>query len=220
MKIYKISQTINSDPIEFLKENMPDISELNSIGINFNKLDDQLVYFEYNDQIYIYDEFDAYIAQEWINNLSPNKLEGLMGETKYPSFNDIFWKNPEILYHGTYNILLDNILKDGLTMRNESRGVTNRGTPSAIFTTTNENGTDGYGNIILKIDTSKMKANGYTPYVEQESPITEKNLRERLAHKIGLNDFYAHDDYSSDGIGEETVVIFGNIPPQYISLYD
>ena len=218
MKIYKISQN-NSDPIEFLKENMPDISELNSIGINFNKLDDQLVYFEYNDQIYIYDEFDAYPAQEWINNLSYDELEGLIDETQYPSFNDIFWKNPEILYHGTYNKLLDNILKDGLTMQNESRGVTNRGTPSAIFTTTNENGTDSYGNIILKIDTFKMKANGYTPYVEQESPVTEKNLRERLAHKIGLNDFYAYDDYSSDGISEETVVIFGNIPPQYISLY-
>ena len=42
-------------------------------------------------------------------------------------------------------------------------------------------------------------------------------MEEALAHKIGMEDYYS-DTGISDGLSEETVVFYGDIPPKYLRL--
>jgi len=155
-------------------------------------------------------------ANSWIWDQDEYSLTGF-----YPQ-KDNFWDDVGdglIVYHGTYEENVENILKKGLMASSETRGLTNKDTGDAVFASLSPEGTDSYGNVIIQIDMGAMKRDGYMPEVSGEEPLQEASLREALAWKIGLEDFNAYDGMSSDGISEDTVVIFGNIPPKYLSIY-
>lgn len=133
------------------------------------------------------------------------------------TFNDNFWKFPSALYHATPDENVESIEKNGLGPHDKTRGLSNRGVGLAVFTTSHyEYLQDGYyGDNIFVIDTKKMKAAGFTPYVSKEPPIVEDEYRQILARKIGLDEYYG--DVES-GIDENTVIIYDHIPPEYLEL--
>jgi hypothetical protein len=133
-------------------------------------------------------------------------------------FNKDFWQHPSELYHGTLQGRLDSIMKGGLNPRNETRGMSNRGTPSAVFTSTDWDEANHYYETVLKIDTEAMKAElppTSLPFAGRESDIVEGEGKETLAHALG------YEDYSYDfeqGMSPNTVILYGAIPPKYLSV--
>jgi len=128
-----------------------------------------------------------------------------------------FWRNVGNVfevYHSTKRDRVDSIKATGLLRKNESRGLDNRGTSSAVFTSLEPDQTESYGDVLITIDVGATKRDGYMPEVELEEPIIENELRETLAHLIGLENFYVESN--DTGISPDTLIFFGDIPPKYL----
>ena len=159
-------------------------------------------------------------ASEWLYGLNDWDVENMMPSR---NFNEDFWNDPpHELYHGTDPEFVDNILKEGLEARCETRGIGNRGMGCAVFTSPSVEMTQSYGNqkgqsatIVIHVD--KMKAAGYMPEVSQEEGFDRKESLEAIAHKIGLEEFY--HEMSDNSLAEDTVAFYDSIPPQFLSLY-
>jgi len=166
-------------------------------------------------QPYIVDEMlnlkDPY---DWIWTVPSHRLDEYV---TYPLFNEKFWQNPVEVYHATTPEYLPHIQTNGLKPMDKSRGIENKGTGPAIFTSENPDELESYGDVLLRIDTLKMKQDGYMPEVDQELPVTEANKRDALANIIGMDDFQTEVE---QGISPYTIVFYGNIPPKYISVID
>ena len=65
------------------------------------------------------------------------------------------------------------------------------------------------------IETEKEITEAISEY--KEIPIEESEKLSQLAHKIGLQDFVG-PYYGGEGIYESTLIIYGNIPPKYLSI--
>ena len=109
-------------------------------------------------------------------------------------------------------ILLLRIMRDGLNPMNETRGISNKSTGSAVFTSDNPEDTDSYG-VAIEINVGAMQADGYMPYVTQEEPVEEKNAKERMANMVGLEDFNWEVE---GGIYETTYIFHDAIPAKYL----
>ena len=55
------------------------------------------------------------------------------------------------------------------------------------------------------------------PFVSQEPPIAESELRNALAWSLGLEDFY---DEGNNDLSPYTVIVYGNIAPRFLTLLD
>lgn len=174
-----------------------------------------------NGKVYIVDEFEypeLKDARQWIDSLYENEIENYIPSE---DFNEMFWKDADentFLYHATQPESVDQIMKKGLKKMDESRGINNRGTPPAVFTSDNIDDIGSYGSSIFAINIGQMKKDGYMPSVEQESPISEALQKKQLAEMIGLEEYYPEEQYASEGLYTSTYVIFGNIPPKYLEL--
>ncbi len=130
-------------------------------------------------------------------------------------WNDNFWRHPPLLFHETENENLQSIMKDGLLPMDKTRGLSNRSVGSAIFTTMDLMASDGhYGDVIIQINTKMLSNDPNRPFVSQEPPIVESELRSAIAHKIGI-DF--ESDVSLD-MRDDTVILYGSVSPQYLSV--
>ena len=129
-----------------------------------------------------------------------------------------FWSYPGTLYHATDSDNIESILKYGLNPASDSRGFTNRGVGSAVFTTTNEDSAHSgtYGDAVFEIDTRAMKRDGYTPEVGGEPDVVEWEAKRALAWAFGIED-YEQDGPEND---PETVIVYGPIPSKYLRLVD
>jgi hypothetical protein len=160
---------------------------------------------------------------QWVNNLSSRELEEF-----YPDFeqqeNDDFWESGGSVYHATPIDNVDAIKKDGIGMMNKSRGLSNRNTGAAVYTTSEpDEAHDGsYGASVFEINIAAMKTD-YTkakkalPFVNREPDIVEGELRSAIAHAIGAED-YTYD--YEQGMSPNTFVINGPIPAKYLKLYN
>ena len=132
--------------------------------------------------------------------------------------NKDFWESPVPLYHATRDENAEDILRDGLEARNQTRGLANRGTGSAVFTSLNPDAiAESYGPTVIEIDTAAMKRDGLTPFSFRETPIVEAEAREGLAHVLGIEDFY--QDIEA-GLDPDTIIINGAIPAKYLKRVD
>ena len=131
-------------------------------------------------------------------------------------FNEKFWEYPIDLYHATTKENWQSIKKNGINPMCKTRGIGNKSVKCAVFTTTEkESLMDGaYGDIIIKIDTHKMKMDSKTPLVSKEPEIEEYDSNMLLAHKLG---FRIQLDIPSD-IYPNTVIVHEEIPVKYITL--
>lgn len=131
-----------------------------------------------------------------------------------------FWESiggNSFAYHATNESNVEDILEDGLESRYGSRGLTNRDTGAAVFTTLRieEINNNVYGDAHIKINLGAMKKDGYMPKVAEEYPLIEDRYRSAIAHIFGIEYESANNDLSP-----ETLVIFGDIPPEYLELMD
>ena len=136
-----------------------------------------------------------------------------------PDFNAAFWERPSTLWHATPDENVQNILKNGLGRRNDTRGLTNRSVGAAVFTTTEpeELAMGSYGDNHFEIDCAAMKADGLTPTVTQEPEVEEYEFRKALLYKVGAEDAADRLEHGRD-MAPHTVIVHGDIPPKYLKL--
>ena len=225
MKIYKVAQN-NSFGIQELSymEDPNEIErELNNNSVAYNKvnLNGNIVFVvSLNNTKYVVDpDGRTDELSTWLWTLDDRRL------TEYSSitnFNENFWKYANIaeLYHGTHKEYVDSIKTNGLLLRNDSRGISNRSTGNAIFTTTEPLRTDSYGGYLVIIDVNKMRADNFMPEVGKEEPVHEAEMRHNIAEKLGEEDFIADGSLSleNEGIWGDTIVIYENIPAKYLRI--
>ena len=156
----------------------------------------------------------VYDAHEWVRDQEPFHYLELQEEN--------FWNNvPKsgyVLYHGTTEENIDSIKINGLEVRDETRGISNRNTSSGVFTS-GDLSTAQYYDVVVEIDISAMKQDGYTPRVGQEEPIEEGRYKAVLANYIGLHDYIDDESiYSSDGLRDDNVIFYDLIPHKYLTI--
>ena len=217
-----------SGDIEEDVENCKDITELQSVLFNygikdidevvFEKVKEKIWTFDYNGKLYLTDLSFPYPsfenAEEWVYNIGENAWQYV----DYKDFGEDFWENVtegETLYHGTYEDRIEDIMREGLSPMDKTRGIENRSTGSAIFTSSSAEVASEYYPIVLEINIGQMKADRYMPRVSKEGPVDESETLQALAYKIGLEDFYV--DYEQ-GLDPETIIFYGNIPAKYLRI--
>jgi hypothetical protein len=153
---------------------------------------------------------------DWIQNIANSGNAYRYVDER--DFNKEFWDDVSdgfMLYHGTGEERFDDIIRNGLESRDETRGISNRGTGSAVFTSDDPGTPRNHYDKVIEINVGQMKRDGYMPTVGKEGPLEEAELIETLAHKIGLEDFYYEVD-SSDGLSHGTVIFYNDIPARYL----
>lgn len=210
------------DKIDYETNSLPQIIHtLEKSGVtDISRPFTNILRFTKDGETYIIDDFEnprMREAYQWVWDLSDWELEEYAPS---PDLNKEFWESGGRVYHGTTVENWQQIQKDGgLDMRDETRGLTNRGTGQAIFTSYNPHDTSYYGEVTLAINVDQMIADGYTPRVQREGPIDEAMQRRSIAYRLGLNEEAFSED-SSDGMSEDTVIFFDSIPLKYISVTD
>lgn len=169
--------------------------------------------------LYVIDDFDfvsSVPAQEWIDNINSMYLDDYLN---FPDKGDEFWSYPSVVYHATDSSNVERIMSEGLFPRSESRGLSNRDMDSAIFTSLSPDVIDSYGDTIIAINAPQMKADGYTPDVEAETPLVDSEKRSAIANLIGFDE-YVTKEYSGEGYDYDTLAFYGVIPPKYLEVLD
>ena len=187
--------------------------------IAFSKADPILA-INYRNKLHIIDgegNFELRTGEEWIQNIIES---GYIDFYVEPSdFNKQFWEGVSDykLYHGTSRENIEDIMTQGLRPSYKTRGLSNQGTGSAIFTSSEESTASYYYDVVIEINVGAMKADGYMPYVSIEEPLSEAEAINSLANKIGLEN-YEHQIDSSDGLSFDTVIFYEPIPPKYLRI--
>lgn len=164
------------------------------------------------------DEFpDLFEKKEFVIR---SRLDDLFPDAE-DQFNQKFWERPVTLFHATRYENVKSIDDQGLLPRVNSRGISNRSVGPSIFTVTDtEHLLDGsYGDVIYRIDCQAMKDQidpAKRPYVSLEPIVQEQHLRNRIAAVLGLDPIEIMS--SSEGIFEETIILYEAIPPHFIAL--
>lgn len=201
--------------LEWYSDNSMDIIPvLDEFGADYEEVvfpKSKILVFETGTGTYVYEDESITEANEWVNDAEP--MEYYKTET-----DEEFWKHNLqgfVVYHATPEENIESIMANGLEEMDKTRGIENRSTGSAIFTSDNPHDIDSYGSVIIEINVGAMQADGYMPHVAHEEPIQEKFGKERLANQIGLEEFYWEVE---SGIAETTYVFYGAIPPKYLSI--
>lgn len=199
-------------PAFFRKHHIPVRGTVTSLDKNYTAYMVELKPDQQGRKLFIVEDGDTtpVDAHEWVSREDPTNY------IEEPDFNKEFWESPGSLFHRTTEDHVESIEANGLEARSETRGLTNRGTGPAVFTSNDPENNSEYGDVVYEIDMAAMKRDGYTPEVSSEIAASENQLRSALAWKIGLHD-YDTQDYDDPGAADEnTTVIHGHVPRQYI----
>lgn len=214
---YNANEHNIDDVLEWAVDTNIDIKPiLDEYGIDYYDVEFPLktvLRFDIGDKSWVYEDGGLTEAEEWINNAEPY-------EYFEPEPDDEFWKHPLQgfkVYHATPEKNAHIILREGIGERDATRGIANRYTGAAVFTSDNPHDVDVYGEVVFEIDVGAMQADGYMPQVTKEEPIEEQELKGNLAHMLDIDDYYW--DVDTD-ISPTTLIFFGEIPPKYIRLYE
>lgn len=158
-------------------------------------------------------------AKAWVSQIFDHDLYNYV---EYADFEQNFWKDVRdgsVLYHATDPEYKEDILKHGLKMMSKTRSMSNRSMGSAVFTSDDPELISSYGSLIFQINVGQMKKDGYMPTVSMEEPLEDAKARDSLSWKLGIQDYNAVSEYDWEGLSENTVAIYGNIPPKYLKVY-
>jgi len=185
---------------------------------NYELINNKIYSIVLDDKHYILDGNSIQEAEGW---LSDQVIYGRVEDyITSKDFNKEFWEeidNDFFVYHGTSEERVDDILKNGLQPRDETRGIANRGTGAGVFTSSESETPQSYYDIVLEINIGLMKRDGYMPNVSMEEPLQEAIAEEALASLIGIKDYYAERE---QGLDEGTIIFYGGIPPKYIKVLE
>lgn len=141
-----------------------------------------------------------------------------------PNLYSDYFGDPEtysgVVYHSTTEDNVESINENGLRPENRTRGITNRGIGSAIFTSHEPDPMQSYGEILVTIDLDKARKLNPDIQTGLESPIEEYLRRSVIASELGIEDTYQFEPSSSDGVREDTLVIYGHVPREAITIED
>ena len=196
------------------------IDDLSLSGIEFNVIDfknKRIITIENGNFILDANSWKIVESLEWLSDLTEYEMEEMLDFKEYDFWDDEVYDGL-FCYHATNNENLSDIMKNGLEPRNLTRGITNKNTPSGVFTSLNEDDIDSYGDVIISINVGDMKKDGYTPNVDREEGVSEKDMKQAISHKLGIE--YYDDDNSWDGISSETVIFFNHIPSKYLKVVE
>lgn len=218
----KYSGDLEQDIVKYVHNEQELYSVLNEIGAEHNKVEfdsghNPIVVINYNGSDYVVDSFDqpsVVPAEEWLSNVD------IFAYYPHFDFNKEFWNEVhqgEKVYHGTTKENVSKIMKQGILPTNETRGLSNRHTGPAVFTSMNPDST-GYYAVTIEIAVDAMKADGYMPKASKEDAIQEADLYESLARKIGLEEYF--HEVSDSSLDPETVIFYGAIPPKYLKVIE
>jgi hypothetical protein len=219
-------QDIESRLQELDGGSMSDLKELlDSAGIAYGVVDlpefnRKVMYFDVGNTTYTTeDDDDVYLESLADTLLFLSSRSGYHVENYFENHFPPVWEmdfgeyGDNYGYHYTYEDRLPKIFVEGLTPRDETRGISNRGTGLAVFLSM---GMPTYsGDVLLRIDVPTMKKDGYLPPATLEEPVMEKMVMEDIARRFGKENY---EHYLEQGYEENTIVVFGTIPPKYISV--
>ena len=181
------------------------VGEFMGLPLDLYRLEDgTLVHFDRDSEIV--EVIPRHKIRDWIYDYDLSVVQDEYDQ----QFNREFWgSGAGILYHATDSENYESIKQEGLGARAGTRGMSNRSTGAAVFTTANPNEAESgvYGDLVVRIRADKMAKDGVTPFV------VEGELRSALAHAVGDEEFVY--DYEQ-GISPDTVIIDGSIPPKYL----
>jgi hypothetical protein len=132
-----------------------------------------------------------------------------------------------MLYHCTVPENYERIKLEGIRPRKERRGaISNRHIGPAVFTCIEEEVSffnQYYGPLVIEINTKQMRADGLTPYVEQEPDWARARMIEFVLKKMGKDDSESEAARyvdSSDQNTEGTVIFYDPIAVKYLKLVE
>jgi hypothetical protein len=146
----------------------------------------------------------------------------------HTSFFGFTAETKEHVFHRTTEDALESILEDGsIGAMNASRGLSNRGTGAAIFASAEDDAMGTYGDISIEINLDTLRDDNPDLDVQLEEPLVEVFQKQAAAHVLeresgidltGITESEL-SELSSEGITEDTLVIYGAIPIEYTKIY-
>lgn len=160
-------------------------------------------------------EKQEYISQ--LDGMGVYQITGIdLAELEEKELNE---NPPGYLYHGTSEGAWEMIQESGaLRVKSDTRGMANVHTRAAIFTFEDEEAAfnSSYNDgVVLRIDIGRFVKDGNEVKLSREEPLIEEREKGMLAHLIGFNE-YIPEEYTSDGLSDDTILIFNNIPLKYV----
>jgi hypothetical protein len=157
--------------------------------------------------------------EEFIQNVSESELE-----EAFPNIYSDYFGDPSkykgTVYHHTTEDNKQSILTQGIQPSDITRGISNRSTGSATFTSAEIDESESYGNVIFEIDLEKAIEINPDITTGLEPPIEDSIRRKNLANILEVEDQGQFEPDSSDGLREDTLVVYGHIPREAIELLE
>jgi hypothetical protein len=139
-----------------------------------------------------------------------DNLERIVGEREV--------EIPDVVYHATGEREAKKILKEGLLLKNKSRGISNRGVGAAIFTSSDPGMVESYGSFLFEINLRKMISDGLEVEVAQEPDIERYMKVDAFCHKLGLETERLFE--VEMGMDWNTFILDRSVPPEYLKLVE
>jgi hypothetical protein len=155
-------------------------------------------------------------TNEWLSDISDLEIYSYIASPEEDPFWDTVGDNYKV-YHGTTSDRLNSLVHEGIEPRSESRGLSNKWTPSGVFTSPDYETADRDYDAIVEIDVGKMKSMGAVPEVGGEDPLEGYHKKEALAHMIGVENYY-DEQIDGDMLSDDTLVFFGMIPSECVTV--
>jgi hypothetical protein len=123
-----------------------------------------------------------------------------------------------VVYHSTPEENLESIENHGLRPESRTRGISNRNVGSAIFTSYEPDEMGSYGDGLVAIDLEIARRMNPKLETGLEPPIEEYIRRSAIANRLGIEDTGMFLPSQSDGIREDTLIIYGDVPKEAIEI--
>lgn len=225
---------VDEAAMEFSESEEDLIEYLESVGADYHKefmgnniyyvVNDEYIV-EFMDRVYpeaVYEKQD-FMYQRVAQGSGFFELTGIDYRKQY---NEKFWSrvgevhNLNDLFHATQESDVEEIMNSKLKVTRGS-GVTNTRVRGVFTVLRPQRLFDGtYGSVILKIDTVKMKRNGFTPLVSKEPEYEDYFKQKVVAEKLNLSWGPQNKPSVSTGMWEETRVIHESVPNDYLSVFE
>ena len=154
-------------------------------------------------------------VQNWISMMDDLHVWQMIGKPQQNQWDQI---GPgSVVYHASPEQNRESILSEGLNAASKTRGISNRNTGAAVFTSFNAQSISSYGDFIVEINLGQMKADGYMPTLQGQTPVDQQRNKQKLAYMLKCH--YEKDSYESEGLHQDTLVIHGDVPAKYLTQF-